>query len=145
MSFYLGQSASGSSIPINPRTSTIFVLAVLAGVVAGVVFAVLAEVVDHVYRSSGQVARSLGLPILDAVDVIVTSRDRRRLLVQRAVLTPLLVAFGLGLVGLTGSLAYFSIQQPWTYQRIKRIPEATLQRITLGDTTSRIDLPSHAS
>lgn len=129
LSFSEGQPARGSVIPVNPRAMTIILLALLAGGGAGVVFVILAEVLDHVYRSSGQVARSLGLPILDTIDVIVTSQDRRRLLVQRSVLTPLLVGACLTVTTITGALAYCSIQRPWTFQRIISFPGSALKRI----------------
>ena len=123
----VGQPARGGSIPVNPKARTVVLLALLAGIAAGVVFVILGEILDHVYRSSGQVARSLGLPILDAIDDIVTSQDRRRLLIRRTVVTPLVVLACVGLMGVTGSLAYLSIQQPYTYERIQRIPRATLE------------------
>jgi len=141
LSFSEGQPARGSSIPVNPRASTIVLLAIVAGVIAGVIFVVLAEVLDHVYRSSGQVARSLGLPILDSIDVIITAQDRRRLLVQRSVLAPLLIIACLALTGITGSMAYFSIQRPWAYQRIKRLPEDAMKHIA---GTEAIGLPDVA-
>ena len=122
----VGEPALGTSLPVKPQARTVVLLALLAGIAAGVLFVVLAEVLDHVYRSSGQVARSLGLPILDAIDVIVTARDRRRLLVHKTVVMPLLLGLCLGLTGITGSLAYLSIQQPHTYQQL---PQAALKAL----------------
>jgi hypothetical protein len=46
--------------------------------------------------------------------------------VYHAVVTPLIVLCCLGLTGLTGSMAYLSITQPWTYQKIRNVPEAAL-------------------
>jgi hypothetical protein len=89
-------------------------------------FVILAEVLDHVYRSSGQVARGLGLPMLEAIDEIVTGNDRRRMVVQQAVVTPLVIVMCVGLTGLTCSMAYLSLTRPWTYQRIRNIPQAAL-------------------
>ena len=82
---------------------------------------------DNIFRGSSQVARSLGLPILEAIDEIVTGQDRRRLLVRRAVVTPLVVTLCVALSGLTGSMAYLSIMQPRTYQEIRKIPQAALE------------------
>ncbi len=121
-----GQPAGGSSKPISPKAATVVLLALLAGIACGVFFVILAEVFDHVYRSSGQVARNLGLPMLESIDEIVTARDRRSLFLRNAVLTPLVILGFIGLTGLTGSMAYLSIEQPWTYLKIKRIPEAAL-------------------
>lgn len=126
LQFSEGQPARGSSIAVSPKATTIILLALLAGVAAGVAFVILAELFDHVYRSSTQVARSLGMPILEAVDEIVTSHDRRKLLVQRAVVTPLVLIICFGLTGITGAMAYLSINQPWTYQKLRNIPQAAL-------------------
>lgn len=133
MSFDEGHPARGSSIPVNPKAKTILVLAILAGIAAGVIFVVLAEVLDHIYRTSGQVARSLGLPILDTIDEIVTSRDRRRKLIRSAVVVPAMLTCCVGVTVGTGSLAYLSIQRPWTYERIRSIPQAALDRLAFGD------------
>lgn len=122
MQFIDGQPARGSSIPISPKANTIVLLALLVGAAAGALVVVLAEVLDHVYRSSGQVVRSLGLPVLEAIDEIITVQDRRRLLVRRMVLTPLAVLVLLGSLGMTGSMAYFSIERPWMYQRMTSVP-----------------------
>lgn len=126
LQFSEGQPARGSIIPVSPKATTIILLALLAGTAAGVVFVILAELFDHVYRSSTQVARSLGMPILEAIDEIVTSHDRRKLLVKRAVITPLVLIICFGLTGITGAMAYLSINQPWTYQKIRNIPQAAL-------------------
>jgi uncharacterized protein involved in exopolysaccharide biosynthesis len=140
LQFSEGQAAHGSVMPISPKATTIVLLAVLAGSVAGVLFVVLAEVMDHVYRSSSQVGRSLGLPILEAIDEIVTGNDRRRLIVQRVVVSPLMIVLFVAFTGLTGSMAYLSITQPWTYQRIRNIPNAALNLfIDVSPTTGGAD------
>lgn len=125
--FSPGLPARGSAKPISPKATTVVLLALLAGVATGVVFVVLAEVFDHIFRSSGQVARTLGLPLLEAIDEIVTAQDRRYLFVKNAVLTPLVVVCFVAFTSLTGSMAYLSIEQPWTYQKIRKIPQAALQ------------------
>ncbi len=126
LQFSEGQPARGSATPISPKAVTVVMLALLAGAVVGAVFVILAEVLDHVYRSSGQVARGLGLPMLEAIDEIVTGNDRRRMVVNQAVVTPLIIVACIGLTGLTGSMAYLSLTRPWTYQRIRNIPQAAI-------------------
>lgn len=127
LQFSEGQPALGSSIAVSPKSTTIVLLALLAGIATGVVFVVLAEVFDHVYRSSGQVGRSLGLPMLEAIDEIVTPQDRRYLFVRRAVVTPMVVVCFVALTSLTGSMAYLSIERPWTYQKLRKIPQTALR------------------
>ncbi len=128
--------ARGGSIPISPKATTIVLLSLLAGLAAGGVFVILAEVLDHVYRSSWQVARSLGLPLLEAIDEIVTAQDRRRALVQKAVVMPAIILVCLGITGLTGSMAYLSIKQPWTYERLRHIPDAAINLFIDRDTVT---------
>jgi len=127
LQFSEGQPARGSAIPVSPNAATIVLLALVAGTLAGAVFVILAEIVDHVYRSCNQVARSLGLPILESIDEIVTGQDRRRFLVRQAVVSPFLILCCLGLSGLTGSMAYLSIVQPWTYAKMRSVPQAAIR------------------
>ncbi len=125
--FAEGLPARGGSTPVSPKASTIMVLSLLAGLAVGALFVVLAEVLDHVYRSSSQVARNLGLPILEAIDEIVTAQDRRRALVYRTVVLPLIIVLCLGFTGVTGSMAYLSLVQPTTYERLRKIPNVALE------------------
>jgi uncharacterized protein involved in exopolysaccharide biosynthesis len=135
------QPARSSVIPVTPKATTVLLLAVLAGVGAGVVCVVLAEVFDHVFHNSSHVVRSLGLPILEAIDEIITAQDHRRLLIRRVVATPLVLILLAGSTGLTGSMAYLSLQRPWTYQRLKRVPEtaAALFGFDIGRTSASAD------
>ncbi len=125
----IGEAAHGREAPIDPKARTIVLLSLLAGVIAGVVLVVLAEVLNHTYRSADQVSRSLGIPVLSAIDEIVTSQERRRLLVRRAVVTPIVLTTLLGFAGGSGSLAYLSLQEPATYRRIQEMPRAALELI----------------
>ena len=140
--------ASGGSTPVSPKTQATFVLALLAGLGAGAVFVVLAEVFDHIYRNASQISRSLGLPVLETIDEIVTSSDRRRLLLKRMVFTPMAVGVALCATGTSASLAYLSIERPWTFERIMRIPERATdwfadasEEETPGDKIALVDPP----
>lgn len=142
MQFAAGQPARGGTIPVSPRGITVLLLCLVAGVVAGAIFVFLAELLDHVFRSSSQVGRSLGLPILEAIDEIVTGQDRRRFLVQHAVVNPLLILVCLGVTGLTGSMAYLSLTQPWTYQKIRSIPQTALNLFIESDAPISAEAPT---
>jgi len=126
LQFSEGSAATGGGTPVSPKSTSIVLLALLAGVAAGVIFVVLAELIDGVFRSSTHIAKSLGLPVLESIDEIVTGHDRRKLLVHRAVITPMLVLGCLGVTGLTGSMAYLSLRRPWAYEQIRSIPQAAL-------------------
>jgi uncharacterized protein involved in exopolysaccharide biosynthesis len=130
LQFSEGPPARSSNRPISPKATTVVLLALLAGLATGIAFVVLAEMLDHVFRTSGQVARSLGLPMLESIDEIVTAEDRRRIFVRNLVITPVIVLLLLGMTSLTGSMAYLSIERPWAYERIKKVPVAARQFLT---------------
>jgi len=133
LQFSEGSPATGGGTPISPKAASIVLLALLAGAAAGVIFVVLAELVDGVFRSSTHIAKSLGLPVLESIDEIVTGQDRRRLLVHRAVITPMLVLCCLGVTGLTGSMAYLSLRRPWAYEQIRSIPQTAIDLFVESD------------
>lgn len=139
--FTAGPPAHGSSLPISPSAKNIVILSIVFGVAAGVLFVILAEILDHVYRSSTHVAKSLGMPILDSIDEIITTHDRRSILVQRLVVAPLILGGGVMTTGLTGTMAYLSLTNPQAYQKVRRIPEAAVQFFA-GDLRVEPDLPS---
>lgn len=136
MQFSPGNPARGASTPVSPKSTTIILLALMAGVAAGAVFVILAELFDHVYRNSSQVSRVLGLPILEAIDEIVTAQDRRRALVKRAVVTPVLIVFCVGVTGVSGAMAYLSLHQPTTYEKLRTFPQAAIEMFVETDEAS---------
>lgn len=107
-----GEPARGSPVPVSPKATTIVILALLAGLAAGVVCVVVTEVMDQVYRSPTQVARSLGLPLLETIDLILTSQDRRRLLFRRSALVPIVLLALTAVTCGSGVLAYRSLATP---------------------------------
>lgn len=136
MQFSPGNPARGASTPVSPKSTTIILLALMSGVAAGAVFVILAELFDHVYRNSSQVSRVLGLPILEAIDEIVTAQDRRRALVKRAVVTPILIVFCVGVTGVSGAMAYLSLHQPTTYEKLRTFPQAAIDMFVETDEAS---------
>lgn len=126
------ESARGGIIPVSPKTTTIFMLALMVGFGTGAIFVLLSEVFDHIFRSTGHVARSLGLPILETIDEIVTMADRRRQMVRRTVLSPLAVMVLLGMAGGSASLAYISIERPWLYDRVRALPHRAAEMFAGG-------------
>lgn len=115
--------ASGGLTPVSPKLATIIMMAIMIGVGTGAIFILLAEVFDNIIRSSHQVSRTLGIPILESIDEIVTARDKRRRLIRRTVLLPILMVVGVGSVVTSGTMAYLSLERPWTYEKIKHLPE----------------------
>jgi uncharacterized protein involved in exopolysaccharide biosynthesis len=127
LKFFAEQPAHGSATPVSPKTTTIFLLALMAGVGAGGMFVILAELFDHVLRSTSHVSRALGVPILETIDEIITSADRRRNLIRNFVITPVAVVLIFGITAGSASLAYLAIERPWAYERIIDLPRKAAQ------------------
>ncbi|MHC4233882.1 MAG: GumC domain-containing protein [Planctomycetota bacterium] len=116
--------AQGSTVPVAPLAKTVLLLSLLAGAATGTIFVVIAELFDRRFRTSGQVARALGVPILEHIDEIVTPTARRGRFLRRAVVVPAMTCVLLGMVGISGTLSYLSLSAPSTFERVLRFPKA---------------------
>jgi uncharacterized protein involved in exopolysaccharide biosynthesis len=125
------KTASGSSVPVSPRISTIVVLTLIAGIASGVVMILLAELFDRTIRTQRQIARGLGLNILESIDEIVTSGARRWRL-ARVVFIPVACGILACLVLGSGSLAYLSLERRAFFQRVITLPRSALGRVVGG-------------
>ncbi len=70
--------------PVLPISAIIMAVALLAGLGVGALGPVLAEVTRSSFGTVKDVSRSLGVPVLGAVDLILTARDVRARRVQQA-------------------------------------------------------------
>ncbi len=106
----------------SPTFVWVLLISLAAGAAVGVGVVVLAEFFDRSFRTATQVARVLGMPVLESIDEIPTPELKLRRFVRRAVIMP---AVGTALaVMLLGSLsvAYISLEQPERYQRWRASP-----------------------
>lgn len=133
--------ATGSRIPVSPKANVVVLMALAIGGAVAFVCVILAEVVDHVYRSSHQIARTLGLTILEGIDVIITSVDRRRYVLRRLLVSPVVTLVGLAMVLTSAAAAYFRLHEPVYYQRMMDIPGAMIDLFTHG-LTGGADAPT---
>ena len=116
-------------VPVSPLAKTIVLLSLLAGLVTGAVFVVIAELFDRRFRTSAQVTRALGLPILECVSEIVTSGQRRRGFVRRAILVPTAAALLIGMLLVSGGASYMSLNHPDSFERLMTLPRAAWAQV----------------
>ncbi len=113
----------------SPTFILVIVISLAVGIAVGVGVVVLVEFVDRSYRTATQVARSLGIPILQAIDEIVTPEVKLRRFVRRMVVLPTVtVVLVVTLVG-SASLAYLSLEQPNRYQRWRASPQSAIREL----------------
>jgi hypothetical protein len=116
--------------PVKPRGMTALVLSLLAGLAAGAASVLLRELFDQTYHTTKQVARSLGIAILESVDEIITSADRARLFRRRIIYAPVVVTCLLGAVTACCAAAYLSLERPRTYERVMRVPRSIWSQVS---------------
>ena len=114
---------------MSPRVSTVLLLTLVAGSVSGVVMVLIGELFDRTIRTRRQVSHVLGLPILESIDLIVTAASRRRRLVVRGLLVPVVTTTFVGMVMLSGSVAYLSLEHRSLYERALAVPRSALNRL----------------
>ncbi|MCH7526130.1 MAG: hypothetical protein IID39_01715 [Planctomycetes bacterium] len=113
-----------SSVPVTPRSRTVLMLAMLAGLASGVVMVLMFELFDRTIRTARQVSRSLGLTVLGCIDEIVSQATRRRRFVWHTLVAPAVAVSLSGIVIFFGALAYLSIENTPLYDRLIRLPRS---------------------
>lgn len=95
------------SATTQPNPWLISVMAVVGGLALGLGLAFVSEFARSSYRSVGELAGVMSVPVLGAIDTIVTRRERRRLQLSRA-LAGLSTAMIVGTIGWITWLWYSS-------------------------------------
>lgn len=111
------EEAATSSRPISPRAESILMLAFGVGLAFGACAVFLREFFDHTFHTATSVSFSLGIPVLEGIDEILLPADRRRMLLRKLALVPVVCLFA-GVLATSGSLAYLSLENPKKFNRI---------------------------
>ncbi len=84
--------------PVLPINGIILAVSVILGIGIGAMGPILREMTRSSFGTAKEVSRSLGVPVLGAVDVILTTRDTRARAVQQAltIATMMLVLMAIG-------------------------------------------------
>ncbi|HEX5010482.1 MAG TPA: Wzz/FepE/Etk N-terminal domain-containing protein [Planctomycetota bacterium] len=103
--------------PVLPITVIILAVSIVVGVLVGTLGPVLAEMTRSSFGTVKEVSRSLGVPVLGAVDIILTARDVRARRVQQ------------GLTYVTMTLVLLSLAAAiWIYQFNPQVLPSALLR-----------------
>lgn len=112
------QDAWVTRTPITPKVSLVMLVCVGLGISIGVLSVVIAELLDHSYRTAKQLTTSLGIPVIESIDEIMTAAASRQRILRRMVVLPLMGMLVVAAAITTGAVAYGSLQQPERYQQL---------------------------
>jgi len=109
--------------PCAPTAKSILVICLAIGAAAGVLVVLIVELMDRTYRTAKQLRTSLGIPVIEGIEEILSRAARQKRLLRRLVLVPAAAGVAIGLVLVTGSMAYLSIERPSDYELLKESPQ----------------------
>jgi hypothetical protein len=104
--------AQPSTRPSKPTMWMILAAAIVIGVGMGAVMVVLAELLDRTFHSVEEAVDQLKLPVLGAVNVIVTPAAKMRQRILHWGIYPLATVLLVVTLGVSGYVAYQSIYYP---------------------------------
>lgn len=116
------QRAPELARPSSPTLARILMAAIAAGLFAGVVFVVLAELLDQSYRSVEQAIDDIKLPVLGAVNEIVSPTIAMRRKVLGWGVFPMLTTVLLFILVTVFWVAQLSLNSPHHYDELKKKP-----------------------
>lgn len=113
----------------SPTFLFVVAVALIVGVGTGAGVVVLTEFFDRSFRTSSQVAKSLGVPILEAIDEIVTPQTKWRRFMHRAVIMPAVSVMLALVVACSAMVAYISLELPPVYQLGRTSPRLAIEEL----------------
>lgn len=121
------QAASLHPKPTSPDLRLVMMICLGIGLGAAVLSVLLAELIDRSYRTVKQLSTSLGVPVIESIDEIVTAAVHRRRLLRRLVVMPALAALLVAATIMAGTMAYMSLEHPADFERATSSPGNLLQ------------------
>lgn len=118
-----------SSTPVTPKTSLVMLVCLGIGAVIGVLAVLIAELLDHSYRTAKQLTTSLGLPVIESIDEILTAATLKRRMVRKVVVMPIAATLAFTAATSSGLLAYMSLTNPAKYGGIADSARQTVNEL----------------
>lgn len=126
------QRATEAGKPSSPSLMKILGMAVLAGLGAGGLMIVLAELMDHSYRTVEQAVDEIKLPVLGAVNEIVSPTMAMRRKILSWGVFPLVTMVLVLMLGIVFYITYLSLQSPHRFEDLKKDPVSFIKQAVGG-------------
>jgi hypothetical protein len=116
------QDVVGENRPQSPDALLVIAACLAIGVAAGGLTILARELLDRTFRTVKHLSTTLGIPVIESVDEIVTHAAHRRRMIRRLITLPATAALMLAVTSAAGMMAYLSLNDPSGYERIKSSP-----------------------
>ncbi|MCG8405635.1 MAG: hypothetical protein MI923_10600 [Phycisphaerales bacterium] len=108
--------------PSSPDSKLVMLFCLGIGFAAAVLSVLLVELIDRSYRSVKQLTSSLGIPVIESIDEIMTKVVYRRRLIRNLVVMPTLAMVTVTAMVVAGTMAYMSLENPEKLESLKLSP-----------------------
>jgi len=125
--FIVQKEPAVATRPSYPASLMVISICLISGAVAGVISMLLCELIDRSFRTTRQITTTLGVPLIESIDEIVTSTIRRQRLIRRLLVVPVATFVMVFAMAIAGTLAYLSIESPADFDKLARTPERTVR------------------
>jgi len=127
--FITRKEAAASTRPSYPASLMVISICLISGAVAGVISMLLCELIDRSFRTTRQITTTLGVPLIESIDEIVTAAVRRQRLIRRLLVVPVTTFVMVFALAIAGTMAYLSIESPADFDKLTRAPARTVRSL----------------
>ena len=113
--------------PNSPDALLVVVACLAIGIASGGLSVLLRELFDRSFRTVKHLSSSLGIPVIESIDEIMTQTTHRQRRVRRLITLPATALVLTIFLSATGLMAYLSIQNPNGYERVKTSPTSVFE------------------
>jgi len=113
--------------PNSPDALIVIVACLAIGVAVGGLVVLLAELFDRSFQTVKHLSTTLGIPVIESIDEILTQSAHRQRMIRRLVTLPIAVLVLMTVMSIAGLMAFLSLQNPIAYERVKSSPTSVIQ------------------
>ncbi|HKQ48724.1 MAG TPA: hypothetical protein VJZ71_11700 [Phycisphaerae bacterium] len=121
------QDVVAEARPQSPDALLVMAACLAIGAAAGGLSVLVRELMDRSFRTVKHLSTSLGIPVIESIDEIMTQTSHRRRLIRTLVTVPAAAALMLSVTSATGVMAYLSLKDPIGYERVKSTPTSVVE------------------